>query len=310
LEKKPSMRLTQGCERELEPARWLSGEPSVGFLGDVGGMIVEDQLDSGLRRICRIEKFEKFDELSAAVAVSDEGMNFTGQQINAGQQTERTMAFVLMITREGRMDSGLRRQIRRGRCDGLDSRLFVVGDDRDRPARFLGLGSLFQDPNLAINAQNFSHLLLELGVATFQIVPHLMRLNFFIAENLADRALGQIGKTFVPSPWRILACMAGQQPSRPQLVWIAVILGLVARQRHQPSLGLRRNHRLLARPWPVIQSGQRAIGKRSLDAAFDSLMMHANLSPNSKERRGLTVRATFAPAPPDAPLQFASAQLL
>ena len=100
-----------GCERELEPARWLSGEPSVGFLGDVGGMIVEDQLDSGLRRICRIEKFEKFDELSAAVAVSDEGMNFTGQQINAGQQTERTMAFVLMITREGRVNVRLGRQV-------------------------------------------------------------------------------------------------------------------------------------------------------------------------------------------------------
>jgi phosphate transport system protein len=41
---------------------------------------------------------------------------------------------------------------------------------------------------------------------------------------------------------------------------------------------------------PVIQGGQRAIGKRSLDAAFDSLMMHANLLPDSKERGCLTVR--------------------
>src|SRR6516165_7607834 len=84
--------------------------------------------------------------------------------------------------------------------------------------------------------------------------------------------------------------MARQQPRRPQLVRITMIFGLVARQRHQPSLGLWRNRRLRARTRPVIQGGQRAIGKRSLDAAFDSLMMHTNLLPDSKERGGLTVR--------------------
>jgi len=33
------------------------------------------------------------------------------------------------------------------------------------------------------------HLLLELGVATFRIVTHLVRLDFLVAENLAHRAL-------------------------------------------------------------------------------------------------------------------------
>jgi hypothetical protein len=36
----------------------------------------------------------------------------------------------------------------------------------------------------------------------------------------------------------VLACMARQQPRRPQLMRIAVVLGLVASQRHQPSPGL------------------------------------------------------------------------
>ena len=69
-----------------------------------------------------------------------------------------------------------------------------------------------------------------------------------------------------------------------------MILGLVASQRHQPSLSLWCNRWLLARARPVIQGGQRPIGKRSLDAAFDSLMMHPNLLPDSKEREGFTVR--------------------
>jgi hypothetical protein len=42
--------------------------------------------------------------------------------------------------------------------------------------------------NLTINAQNLRHLLLELGITFFQIVPHLVRLNFFSVENLTFRA--------------------------------------------------------------------------------------------------------------------------
>jgi hypothetical protein len=74
-------------EGKLEAAGRSSGEPSCGFSGDVRGMIVEDQLDRGASRIGGIEKLEEFDELSAAVAVSDEGMDLPGEQINPGQQT-------------------------------------------------------------------------------------------------------------------------------------------------------------------------------------------------------------------------------
>ena len=121
------------------------------------------------------------------------GWTFPMRRIDPGQQAERAMAFALMITREGRVDAGHRRQIGRRRCDGLDSRFFVIRDDRYRLARFLGLGDLFQDLHLAITAQNFRHPLLELGVTTFQIVSHLVRLDF---------TLGRESCTSYPAPGR------------------------------------------------------------------------------------------------------------
>ena len=64
--------------------------------------------------------------------------------------------------------------------------LWRVRDDRDRLLRFLRLGSgFFQDLDLAVDTQNFRHLGLELGVAAFQIVAHLVRLDFLLTEKLA-----------------------------------------------------------------------------------------------------------------------------
>jgi hypothetical protein len=77
------------------------------------GMIVEDQLDRSAGRIGGIEKFEEFDELFAAVAISDERVDLSSEQINPGQQAECAIAFVLMIPREGGMDTWHRWQIRR-----------------------------------------------------------------------------------------------------------------------------------------------------------------------------------------------------
>jgi hypothetical protein len=151
-----------GREGELEAAGRLGSEPSSRFSGDVRGMIVEDQLDRGTRRISRIEKLEELDELSAAVAVSDQGMDLAGEQINPGQQAERAVTLVL--------------------------------------------------------------------------------------------------------------------------VRIAMLLGLVARQRHQPSLGLRRDRRLLAGSRSIIEGRQRAIGHRPFDAALHGLMMHFEALSHGKER--------------------------
>ena len=65
-----------GRESEFEAAGRLFGEPSLGLLGDVRRMIVEDQLDRRVGRIGGIDKLEEFDEFAAAVAILDEGVTW------------------------------------------------------------------------------------------------------------------------------------------------------------------------------------------------------------------------------------------
>src|SRR5215471_16793068 len=223
-------------------------------------------------------------------------MNLPGEQINPSQQAERTMPFVLMIARESRVDAGLGRQIGRGRCNGLDSWFFVVGDDGYRLAR-LRFGSLFQHLDLAINAQDLRHLLLELGVAAFQIIPYLVRLDFLLAEYLAHRSLHHFGETFVPGDRRVLARMACLQTRRPQFVRITMILGLVASQRYQPRFCLGCNRRLLTRSRPIIKRRQWAIGQGPLHTALNRLMMQTESLPDSEERGFLTVRKQYLRSP-------------
>ena len=101
--------------------------------------------------------------------------------------------------------------------------------------------------------------MLELGIAAFQIVAHLVRLDFLLTENLAHCALHQMGETVMPRRRSVLARMPGQQPRRPQFMRIAVLLGLVAGQRHQPGLGFRRDRRLLARSRSVVEGRECAM---------------------------------------------------
>jgi hypothetical protein len=116
-----------------------------------------------------------------------------------------------------------------------------------------------------------------------------VRLDFLLAEKLAHRALYQLGETVVPCRRTVLARMARQKPRRPQFVRIAVLLGLVACQRYQPSLGLRRDRRLLARMGSVIEGRQGAKGQCPLNTALNGLMMDAKALPDRKERRILIV---------------------
>jgi len=99
-------------EGERKAAVRLSGEPRFGLPGDVSGMIVEDQLDRGIGWIGGVEKFEELDELATAMAILDQGMDLSGEEIDPGEETERAVALVLEVAREAWIDPRLGRQIR------------------------------------------------------------------------------------------------------------------------------------------------------------------------------------------------------
>src|SRR5271155_5382983 len=285
-----------GREGEFEAAGRLIGEPSFGFLGNVRGMIVEDQLDRRVGWIGGVEKLEEFDEFAAAVAILDQSVN-------------RAVALIFMIAREGRVRAGLGRQIRGGRGYRLDAGLLVIGDDRHRVARLLlrcGRG-LFNDLDLAVDAQNFRHLGFELGVAAFQVVAHLVRLDLLLIEYLAQSALNQLAKAGVPFGWALLARVTSQKPRRPQFVRIAQVLRLAAGQRDQPCPGLGSDRRLLARPGTIVERRHWTVGQRPLNAAAGpSDDAPPKLDPPQRTR-GLSGKPTaFALARPGSPAPFAS----
>src|SRR6516162_419767 len=69
----------------------LAGEPSCGFLGSVGRVIVEDELDRGCRRIGGVELSQEGDELARTVSFLDAGVDRAAQKVEAGQQAQRSV---------------------------------------------------------------------------------------------------------------------------------------------------------------------------------------------------------------------------
>src|SRR4029077_6625702 len=171
-------------------------------------------LDRRIRRIGGVEELEEFDELATAVAIFNQGMDFAGEQIDPGQWAKRALAFVLVVARERRINARLGRQVRRRRRNRLDARLLIVGNDRLARFSCRGGSLLFQEGNLAIDAEHLRHLGLKLGVAAFQVVAHLVWLQLLPVENLAHGALGKAGQTVMPPRRSMFARVTGQQPRR------------------------------------------------------------------------------------------------
>lgn len=90
--------------------------------------------------------------------------------------------------------------------------------------------------------------------------------------------------------WKLRRTMKCQEPCRPQLMRIAVVLGLVTCQRHQPGFGLRRDRGLLARSRTIIEGCQRTIGQCPLDTALHRLMMDPKSLAHCAKRRILPIR--------------------
>src|ERR1700688_4015024 len=73
----------------------------------------------------------KADKLPRTMTIFDAGVNLARQQVDPGEQAQRAMALVFMITRPSRVRPRLRRPVGGGAADRLDAWLLVVGDDRD-----------------------------------------------------------------------------------------------------------------------------------------------------------------------------------
>ena len=204
-------------EGKFEPAVKLVGKPSLGFLRSVGGMVVEDDLDRGRSRIGRIEQLQEFDELARAMAILDERMNLAGHEVDPGQEAQRSMALILVIAGEGRMNARFRRQVRHRRADRLHAGLFIIRDDRHRLAWFLRAG-LLQNLDLTVHAEDVGHLFFEFGIAALQEVADLVRLHGVCVENFAHRPLHQCREAFVAGGRPMFTRMASQEPRRPQLM--------------------------------------------------------------------------------------------
>src|SRR6478752_407088 len=134
-------------EDEAEAAITLSGEPSVGFLGHMRRVIVENDLDRRVGRVGCIKLLEKADEFARTVAVFDAGVNLSGEQVDPREQAQCPKALVFMVACNARMLARYQRQVRGGVGDCLDAGLLIIRDERDprfglvrRPRSRLGAG--------------------------------------------------------------------------------------------------------------------------------------------------------------------------
>src|SRR5271165_5950106 len=93
-------------EREGKAPDRLRGQPARGLARDMGGMVVENDLDRGVGGVGGVEELEKLNEFATAVALLDQGMDVTGEQIDARHQGQGGVAFVLVIAYHGRAGAG------------------------------------------------------------------------------------------------------------------------------------------------------------------------------------------------------------
>jgi hypothetical protein len=112
-----------------------------------------------------------------------------------------------------------------------------------------------------------------------------VRFHLFLIEDLAHRALRQVGEAHMPLPRSMFAGVAGQKPRRPQFVRIAEVLCLPAGQRHQPCLGFEGDRRLSTGARAIVEHSHRAFDHGALDAALDGLMMQSERPADCKKRR-------------------------
>ena len=206
------------------------------------------------------------------------------------------MALVFVIAHHGRAFAGQGWAIRCGRSDRLDPWFLVIRDNGEVCATTTVLalalpafGLPSQHRHLPVDTEDLGHLGLELGVALFQVVAHLMRPDFVLGQDLADSSLGQLAQARMPGGRSVLAGVRGEQPGGPQLVRITQFLGLPARQRHQPGFCLGQDHRIASRTRSIVQRFDHSQFGRALKAACHCLLCHPDHARHGVGRRVLQI---------------------
>jgi hypothetical protein len=100
-----------GREGEFEATGRLLGEPSLGLLGDVRRMIVEDQLDRCVGRIGGIDELEEFNEFAVSRSMPASKLTVPWRLRWRSLTRAWIWPLVLVVARQGRMSAGLGRQI-------------------------------------------------------------------------------------------------------------------------------------------------------------------------------------------------------
>lgn len=118
----------------------------------------------------QIDSFEPSATGPAAMAVPDDGVNLTGDQIDPNQETDRSTALILALVAKVACSPGTG-QIRHRIADRLDARLLVIGNDRDIIAR-LAFGrrrGLLYDLDRAVGTQASAIVRLNSGSRRYQL---------------------------------------------------------------------------------------------------------------------------------------------
>ncbi len=106
-----------------------------------------------------------------------------------------------------------------------------------------------------------------------------------LVEDLAQRALRQIGEVGVSRRRPMLTRIARQQPRRPQFIRVAKLIRFTTRERYQPAFGFVRNPALPAGSGEIGERPQRTKGHGFLDTTLHGLMMQPQGLAHREEAR-------------------------
>ncbi len=107
------------------------GEKGLRLLGNVRGMIAQDDSDGASRGIPCVEVGQQANELDAAVAVHNARCHVTVLEIQRRQYGTGAKPFVLVIAADVGMFAWDRRQVHRSIDDGLHAGFFIHGNGYD-----------------------------------------------------------------------------------------------------------------------------------------------------------------------------------